>query len=93
MDYTLSILLIGGLCAAACALLGCFLVLRRMAMMAAILFEQFPTARRARFDPLVGCRRSLDIARRQVIGKRRQLLIAQGEVGHARRAERAIGFS
>jgi manganese/zinc/iron transport system permease protein len=34
MDYTLSILLIGGLCAAACALLGCFLVLRRMAMMA-----------------------------------------------------------
>jgi manganese/zinc/iron transport system permease protein len=34
MDYTLAILLIGGLCAAACALLGCFLVLRRMAMMA-----------------------------------------------------------
>ncbi len=34
MDYVFAVILIGGLCAAACALLGCFLVLRRMAMMA-----------------------------------------------------------
>lgn len=34
MDYAFAVLLIGSLCAAACALLGCFLVLRRMAMMA-----------------------------------------------------------
>jgi manganese/zinc/iron transport system permease protein len=33
MDYLLAIGLIGSLCAAACALPGCFLILRRMAMM------------------------------------------------------------
>lgn len=33
MSYLVSIALIGSLCAAACAVLGCFLVLRRMAMM------------------------------------------------------------